>query len=64
MTEIINADMVREALAHVPRELVGLRRFEWLATYFNAAIAEPDKPCPCCGVTPNGDTSDGDWRPQ
>jgi hypothetical protein len=59
---VITTEMVREALAHCPialsRERTAIPRWERLATYLTNALADPDKPCDCCGVTPAGDVTD------
>lgn len=58
-TPTITAEMVREALAHCPlaqrQEPTAIPRWEWLADYLTRALAQPDKPCACCGVTPAGE---------
>lgn len=51
----ITPSMVHEAEAHVPCALGSTARWEWIANYLNAAMAKPNKPCECCGVTPAGD---------
>ena len=56
---MITDTMVREALSHVPFNLHGRDKWEFIANFLNAAIAEPDKFCPCCGVSPNGVYLDG-----
>lgn len=50
----ITPSMVHEAEAHVPCSLKSVARWEWIASYLNAAMAKPNKPCECCGVTPAG----------
>ncbi len=55
---MISSTMVREALAHCPMALTGYDRWEWLAQYFNRAMQDPNKPCMCCNVTPDGDILD------
>lgn len=54
----VTAEMVREALAHVPFAIQGPARWEWLAEFLNRASVNPDVPCPCCNVTPAGDILD------
>jgi hypothetical protein len=56
--EPITPEMVREALAHVPFNVQGPERWEWLANFLNFAVANPGLPCPCCNVTPDGDICD------
>lgn len=56
----ITPEMVREAEAHIPfavNRASATGRWEWFASYYNQALAEPHKPCPCCGVTPSGELS-------
>lgn len=54
----VTATMVREMEAHIPvavRALGNMERWQWMAEYLSGAIAEPNRPCTCCGCTPNGD---------
>ena len=57
----VTPEMVREAEAHIPfavnRQSGAPARWEWFANYYNQALAEPHKPCSCCGVTPSGEFS-------
>lgn len=55
---IVTPEMIREAEAHLPFDVKtsgNLARWEWLAAYLTRALAEPNKPCECCGATPQGD---------
>lgn len=57
-TTTITPEMIHEAEAHLPFEVSkrgNTARWEWLAGYLNKAVGNPDTPCSCCGVTPNGD---------
>lgn len=56
---ILTPEMIREALAHKPFTLAGgTPTFEWLAERLNNALSGDTTPCPCCGVTPQGEITD------
>lgn len=51
----VTPDMMREAFAHCPHTLVASQaRNTWFAEFLNAAIADPNRQCQCCGVTLDG----------
>ncbi len=59
--EIITEAMMHEAFAHVPFSIENEMppvKWQWFADFLNQAIADPNKPCPCCNVTPAGDVCD------
>ena len=58
MTEI-TAEMIREMEFHLPYSITSkVKQWEWKADFLNRAVKHPGAPCPCCGVTPNGDILD------
>lgn len=55
----ITAEMIREMESHLPYSITDkVDQWEWKAAFLNRAMKHPDVPCPCCGVTPNGDILD------
>lgn len=61
---VIPMEMVREALAHLPFDVANqptaIPKWEWLANRLTEALAEPHRPCECCGVTLSGEIL---WTP-
>lgn len=61
LTHLVTPEMMREAEAHLPHKAWDrgpYERWEWLARFLNEALTNPNRPCPCCGVTPAGDILD------
>lgn len=55
---VIPPAMIHEMMAHLPFVVTARgnsAKWEWMAEYLTNALREPDKPCPCCGVTPLGE---------